>query len=267
MINIWNLSWWQQLCDVSKQARTCHDSVCSILFICTVVQLTRRSSLHYRRIVRLVQERFAHLACSVESRTHGYDVMGSNLAEHPKHRFYLCYTCNFLETITLPKGKMIRIFIRQGHRQDSNSEGLSSADCTTSSRCLQHVNSSILIDLFPSFFLELRRPNLIMGLIGWWAPDCSHRTQETVPNRCYLSLVNFTTVPMNGIWTDQNWVLPKIRHVQTWIATTSYNKHALDKSFHRTSKVTAESAGALRDGADVGTAKGNCVGWGFAMSS
>jgi len=43
---------------------------------------------------------------------------------------------------------------------------------------------------FLSFFLGWRNLSLITRLCGWWGPNKSSRTQETVPDRCRLPYIN-----------------------------------------------------------------------------
>jgi len=49
----------------------------------------------------------------------------------------------------------------------------------------------LLLSFFLSFFLGVRRPNLITGLSGWRTPDQPLRTQEPVPDFFSFSFLEF----------------------------------------------------------------------------
>ena len=56
------------------------------------------------------------------------------------------------------------------------------------------------LSFFLSVFLGWSIPNFITGLRGWWRPNSSCRTQETVPDRCLLSWLANT----------------QLNHVESW---------------------------------------------------
>ena len=58
----------------------------------------------------------------------------------------------------------------------------------TSKRDVLTISSKLF--LLPQHFLGWRIPNSITGLSGWWGPDESLGTPETVPGRCRLLMAD-----------------------------------------------------------------------------